>query len=97
MITQPWFEDDWGQEVIQQKISKKYIDNEDDALLKYPTNLQGGYSLVNKESFNRWGIPRGYAIHPGYSPIHNVSKNSGFRDIIMNPPYTRLSSALSVF
>ena len=73
IITQPWFEDDWGKEVMQQKISKKYIENEDDALLKYPLNLQGGYSLVNKEARNRWGIPRGYAIHPGYSPIHNVS------------------------
>ena len=71
-ITQPWFDDDWGQEVIQQKISRTYIENEDDALLKYPTNFQGGYSLVNKDSLNRWGIPRGYAIHAGYSPIHNV-------------------------
>ena len=72
IITQPWFEDDWGSEVIQQKISKKFIENENAALLKFPTNLQGGYSLVNKEALNRWGIPRGYAIHPGYSPIHNV-------------------------
>ena len=32
--TQPWFDDDWGHEVIQQKISKTYIENEDDALLK---------------------------------------------------------------
>lgn len=35
--------------------------------------MQGGYSLVNKEAKNSWGSPRGYAVHPGYSPIHNVS------------------------
>lgn len=71
-VTQPWFDDDWGQNVIQQKISKKYITNEDDALLKYPPNFQGGYALVNKAETNAWGYPRGYAIHPGFSPIHNV-------------------------
>jgi primary-amine oxidase len=72
-ITQPWFDDDWGQTVIQQKISREFIGNEDDALLKYPLNFQGNYALVNKEEKNSWGTPRGYAIHPGYSPIHNVS------------------------
>ena len=71
-ITQPWFEDDWGSEVIQQKISKTFIENEDDALLKLPLNFQGGYSIVNRDEHNSWGISRGYAIHPGYSPIYNV-------------------------
>ncbi|KAL6298051.1 amine oxidase catalytic domain-containing protein [Sparassis latifolia] len=71
-VTQPWFEDDWGNTVIQQKITRTYIDNEDDALLKFPPNFQGGYSLVNTAAHNRWGIPRGYAIHPGYSPVHNT-------------------------
>ena len=70
--TLPWFDDDWGQTVIQQRISREYITNENDALLKFPTNFQGGYALVNKEKTNRWGSPRGYAIHPGYSPVYNV-------------------------
>lgn len=71
-VQQPWFDDDWGGTVIQQKISREYIENEDDALLKFPKNFQGGYAIVNKHQKNRWGIPRGYAINPGYSPIHNV-------------------------
>jgi primary-amine oxidase len=71
-VTQPWFDDDWGQTVIQQKITREYITNEDDALLKYPTNFQGGYAIVNQEETNKWGVPRGYNIHPGYSPVHNV-------------------------
>jgi Cu2+-containing amine oxidase len=69
---QPWFDEDWGQTVIQQKITREYITNENDALLKYPNNFQGGYALVNQEKTNKWGIPRGYAIHPGYSPVHNA-------------------------
>ncbi len=72
-VEQPWFDEDWGQKVIQQKITRDYINNEDDALLKFPVNFQGGYSLVNRDQLNTWGTPRGYAIHPGYSPIHNVS------------------------
>lgn len=72
VVTQPWFDDDWGEEVIQQKITREYIDNEDEALLRFPTNFQGGYTIVNTDETNKWGIPRGYAIHPGYSPVHNV-------------------------
>lgn len=72
-VTHPWFDDDWGTTVIQQKITRDYIDNENDALLKLPLNFQGGYSIVNKDETNQWDIARGYAIHPGYSPIHNVS------------------------
>jgi primary-amine oxidase len=71
-ISQPWFDEDWGQTVIQQKITREFITNENDALLKYPSNFQGGYALVNQEKTNKWGIPRGYAIHPGYSPVHNA-------------------------
>jgi primary-amine oxidase len=40
--------------------------------LKYPANFQGNYALVNTDSKNSWDAPRGYAIHPGYNPIHNV-------------------------
>jgi len=58
--------------VIQQKITKEYIENEDHALLKYPANYQGGYAVVNRDEKNKWGYPRGYAIHPGQSAVHNV-------------------------
>ncbi|KAI0646161.1 amine oxidase catalytic domain-containing protein [Trametes meyenii] len=92
-ITQPWFEDDWGAEVVQQKISKRYIENEDDALLKFPANLQGGYSLVNKDALNRWGIPRGYAIHPGYSPVHNTVVGS--KRLLNNANWARYNLAVS--
>ncbi|OSD07848.1 amine oxidase catalytic domain-containing protein [Trametes coccinea BRFM310] len=92
-ITQPWFEDDWGSEVIQQKISKKYIETEDNALLKFPPNLQGGYSLVNKDAKNAWGIPRGYAIHPGYSPIHNTVVGS--KRLLNNANWARYNLAVS--
>lgn len=50
--------------------------NEDDAKLNYDTNARGGYALVNTEERNSWGMPRGYGIHPGYSPIYNVSTDS---------------------
>ncbi|TFK81174.1 amine oxidase catalytic domain-containing protein [Polyporus arcularius HHB13444] len=92
-ITQPWFDDDWGSEVIQQKISKKFIENENDALLKYPVNFQGGYSLVNQDARNRWGIPRGYAIHPGYSPIHNTVVGS--KRLLNNANWARYNLAVS--
>ena len=72
VITQPWFEEDWGSQVIQQVVTREYIDDENNALLKFPTNFQGGYAIVNQEETNKWGTSRGYAIHPGYSPIHNV-------------------------
>ena len=72
-VTHPWLDDDWGTTVIQQKITRDFIDNEDNALLKLPHNLQGGYSIVNQDAKNRWNIARGYAIHPGYSPVYNVS------------------------
>ena len=72
-VHQPWFNEDWGQEVIQQRIHRKFVENEDGARLVYPPNAQGGYSLVNRDAFNSWGSPRGYAVHPGYSPIHGVS------------------------
>lgn len=72
-VTQPWFDEDWGTTVIQQRINRDFIATEDDARLKFPTNFQGGYSFVNRNETNRWDIPRGYAIHPGYSPVHNVS------------------------
>jgi primary-amine oxidase len=76
-IEQPWFDEDWGQTVIQQKITRTIVENEDDALLKYPTNFQGHFSIINQDEKNQWGTPRGYVVHPGYSPIHNVNIFSG--------------------
>ncbi|KII94729.1 hypothetical protein PLICRDRAFT_169456 [Plicaturopsis crispa FD-325 SS-3] len=93
-VMQPWHEDDeWGPEVIQQKITRKFIENEDDALLKYPANFQGGYSIVNQEETNTWGTPRGYAIHPGYSPIHNSVVGS--KRLLNNANWARYNLAVS--
>ena len=51
----PWLGDDaWGNTVIQQKIIKYYTENENDALLRYPPNFTGGYSIVNRIT-NAWG------------------------------------------
>lgn len=82
-VHQPWFDpipgeddDEWGSTVIQQKITRRIIETEDDSKLKYPVNFQGGYAIVNQEEQNRWGRPRGYAILAGYNPIHNVSCGS---------------------
>jgi len=92
-IEQPWFEDDWGSTVLQQKITRTFIENEDDALLKFPQNFQGGYSLVNKDAHNRWGIARGYAIHPGYSPVHNTVVGS--KRLLNNANWARYNLAVS--
>ncbi|KAJ6619998.1 amine oxidase catalytic domain-containing protein [Mycena sp. CBHHK59/15] len=76
VVEQPWFDDDWGQEVHQQKIVRTMVRNESDALLDYPKNYEGVYVIVNEEELNRWGYPRGYAIHPGISPIHLTNLDS---------------------
>lgn len=71
-VRRPWSDDDWGHTAIQQKLVKEYIENENDALLRYLPNFSGGYSFVNRDITNAWGNPRGYLIHPGISPIFNV-------------------------
>ncbi|KAJ7230301.1 copper amine oxidase [Mycena pura] len=92
IVQQPWLEDDWGQlqDVHQQKIVRKFVTNESDALLDYPKNYEGVYVIVNQEELNRWGYrrsafgnasltgssARGYAIHPGMSPIHLTNLDS---------------------
>ncbi|KAJ7846914.1 amine oxidase catalytic domain-containing protein [Mycena leptocephala] len=76
VVQQPWFDDDWGQDVYQTKIVRTMVRNESDALLDYPKNLEGAYVIVNEEELNRWGYPRGYAIHPGVSPVHLTNLNS---------------------
>ncbi|KAF9234360.1 copper amine oxidase [Melanogaster broomeanus] len=91
VITQPWFDDDWGNEVIQQTITREYITSEDDALLKFPANFQGGYAIVNQEETNKWGTVRGYAIHPGYSPIHNTVVGS--KRLLNNANWARYNLA----
>ncbi|KAJ7340875.1 amine oxidase catalytic domain-containing protein [Mycena albidolilacea] len=76
VVEQPWFDEDWGQDVHQQKLVRTMIRNESDALLDYPKNYEGVYAIVNEEKLNRWGYPRGYAIHPGVSPIHLTNLDS---------------------
>ena len=90
----PWFEDDWGQTTIQQKISRDYITNENDALVDFPANVQGVYSIVNRAKNNSWGVPRGYAIHPGDSPIRNVSVVH--RRLLSGPPAQSAANAWAV-
>ncbi|TFK55964.1 amine oxidase catalytic domain-containing protein [Heliocybe sulcata] len=92
-VEHPWIEEDWGSKVIQQKISRTYIENEDDALLKYPHNFQGGYAIVNKEETNTWGTVRGYAIHPGYSPVYNTVVGS--KRLLNNANWARYNLAVS--
>ncbi|KAG1735034.1 amine oxidase catalytic domain-containing protein [Suillus lakei] len=93
VINHPWFDDDWGEEVIQQRITREYIDNEDEALLRFPTNFQGGYTIVNTDKTNKWGIPRGYAIHPGYSPVYNTVVGS--KRLLKNANWARYNLAVS--
>ncbi|KAJ7447063.1 amine oxidase catalytic domain-containing protein [Mycena galericulata] len=76
VVEQPWFDDDWSTDVHQQKIVRTMVRNENDALLEYPKNYEGLYAIVNEEELNRWGYPRGYAIHPGVSPIHLTNLDS---------------------
>ncbi|KAI0342901.1 amine oxidase catalytic domain-containing protein [Trametopsis cervina] len=93
-IEQPWFDEDWGKKVIQQKITREIIANEDNAKLKYPTNFQGGYAFINQEKSNAWGIARGYAIHPGYSPVHNTVVGS--KRLLENANWARYNLAVSL-
>ncbi|KAJ8502416.1 hypothetical protein ONZ45_g11781 [Pleurotus djamor] len=92
-ITQPWFDDDWGSTVIQQKVTREYIENEDDALIRYPPNLQGGYAIVNKAERNKWGTVRGYSIHPGVNFLHNTVVGSP--RLLNNANWARYNLAVS--
>ncbi|KAJ4487712.1 copper amine oxidase [Lentinula aciculospora] len=95
IVEHPWLEDDeWGRTAIQQKVTKRIIETEDQALLKYPTNFQGHYSIVNQNKTNAWGVPRGYAIHAGYNPIHNTIVGS--RRLLNNANWARYNLAVSV-
>ncbi|KAJ7600601.1 copper amine oxidase [Mycena floridula] len=92
-VEQPWFDSDWGSTVIQQKITKTIIENEDDAKVKYPSNFQGGYAIINQAEKNSWGHPRGYAIHPGSSPVHNTVVGS--KRMLNNANFARYNLAVS--
>ena len=86
-VPRPWLDEDsdWGKTVIEQKIIKEYIENENDALLRYPPNFSGGYSFVNRDITNAWGYPKGYLIHPGNSPIFNVCFSCFVRKFLYSP------------
>ncbi|EJD41689.1 amine oxidase catalytic domain-containing protein [Auricularia subglabra TFB-10046 SS5] len=71
-VAHPWLDDDWGPTTRQQFIAQRVIKNEDDARLRYPANFQGAYAIINADEKNAWGVPRGYQIIPGMSPIHNT-------------------------
>ncbi|KAI3611759.1 copper amine oxidase [Moniliophthora roreri] len=94
-VEQPWLDedDDWGPTTIQQRVTKRFIENEDDALLRYPVNFQGGYAVVNQAEKNAWGYPRGYTIHPGYNPVHNTV--IGSRRLLENANWARYNLAVS--
>lgn len=79
----PWNDKDWETTVPQQIISRRYIESEDVSRLFYHPNFRGGYSIVNRDARNAWGVPRGYVIHPGYSPIHNVCHYN--HNVVGNP------------
>ncbi|KAI0091340.1 amine oxidase catalytic domain-containing protein [Irpex rosettiformis] len=92
-VEQPWFDDDWGKTVIQQKITRDIIENENDAKVNYPVNFQGGYALINQDKKNKWDIARGYAVHPGYSPVHNTVVGS--KRLLDNANWARYNLAVS--
>lgn len=71
-VSHPWLDEDWGPTMQQQYIESRYIDSEDESRLFYPANFQGVFAVVNKDEKNAWGVPRGYAVHAGSSPIYNV-------------------------
>jgi primary-amine oxidase len=73
---EPWYDEDWGTKAVQQRIVRTMIDNEDDSRLNYHHNGQGVYAVLNRDALNGWGVPRGYAIHPGASPVHLTNLES---------------------
>jgi primary-amine oxidase len=93
-VTHPWLDDDWGTTVIQQKITRTIIGSEDGARLRFPPNFQGGYALVNSARANRWGAPRGYALHAGYSPVHNTVVGS--KRMLRNANWAQYNLAVSL-
>jgi primary-amine oxidase len=93
-VEQPWLADDWGTTVIQQKITRRIVPSEDGARVRFPANFQGGYALVNTAAPNRWGVPRGYAVHPGYNPVHNTVVGS--KRLLRNANWAKYNLAVSL-
>ncbi|KAL0950332.1 hypothetical protein HGRIS_010303 [Hohenbuehelia grisea] len=92
-VTQPWYDDDWGDEIIQAKVTREYVETEDDSRVKYPNNLQGSFAVVNQEAKNSWDTVRGYAIHPGLNPIHNTVVGS--KRLLNNANWAKYNLAIS--
>jgi len=89
----PWFMDDWGDVVTQQHIVQRYIATEDESKVTYPANFQGGYAITNRNETNAWGTARGYAIHAGYSPVHNTVVGS--KRLLESANWARYNIAVS--
>lgn len=52
------------------------VQSEDDGLLPLPANGQTMYTVVSKNSKNKWGETRGYRIFPALSNVHLPSQHS---------------------
>ncbi|KAK1234331.1 hypothetical protein PQX77_002470 [Marasmius sp. AFHP31] len=93
-VEHPWLDDDdWGYTTVQQKVTKRYIESEDEALLKYPHNFQGHYAIVNQDNKNAWGYPRGYIVHAGLNPVHTGVVGS--KRTLENAHWARYNLAVS--
>ncbi|KAF6751013.1 amine oxidase catalytic domain-containing protein [Ephemerocybe angulata] len=59
---------------LVQRLKREYIETESskDSRVRYSQNHRSSYAVVNRDALNAWGAPRGYAIHPGLSQVHNT-------------------------
>ncbi|KAM0748227.1 amine oxidase catalytic domain-containing protein [Meredithblackwellia eburnea MCA 4105] len=82
-IEQPWFDDDWGTTNVQQAIVKRTHLNESTTKFEHPKNGEGILLITNEDEKNAWGVPRGYAVHPGASNIHltNLDNKRTLRNV----------------
>ncbi|KAL7423655.1 hypothetical protein Q5752_001236 [Cryptotrichosporon argae] len=63
VLDAPWVDlDGWG-EVVQTKLVREVVEKE--GAFDYAPNAEGAYVVLNTNSTNAWGNPRGYALHPG--------------------------------
>ncbi|KAJ9102657.1 hypothetical protein QFC19_004766 [Naganishia cerealis] len=73
----PWFtDDDWGRIDSAQKVVTRQLMSEDDGKIDYGTNSGGMVYITNEASKNKWGVSKGYAVHPGASNIHLTNLES---------------------
>lgn len=72
----PWFDGEtgWSRRDNAQRMVRETLVNE--TSMDYGLNAGGMYFVTNEQSTNRWGTPRGYAIHPGASNIHLTNLGS---------------------